>query len=145
MPNWKAIGAGVGVLAAVGSAIGGGVAAYYAYKSAAYARLSADVAQQALQNNIVYQIQKDSIELARDYRDSKIGPGAIIAKMYSIYYQRQKGVIDDGLWPMLNYEYCVMMQRDKVVQSFWDIADKALYGQDFTDYVSGMRGGKKCA
>lgn len=119
------------------AAIAGGAAAWFAFSSA-------DIAWNALQSSTVYQIQKDSIELARDYKDSKVGPGAIIAKMYSIYYQRQKNIIDDGLWPMLNYEYCVMMQRDKPLQAFWDGADKTFYGPAFTSYVSGMRGGQKC-
>jgi hypothetical protein len=130
-PEWvAAIG---GILAA----IAGGVSVYYAYRSA-------DVAWRTLQSTTVYQIQKDSIDLAQQYKENKVGPGAIIAKMYSIYYQRQKGVVDDGLWPMLNYEYCVMMQRDKAVQNFWDAADKSFYGKDFTNYVSLLRGGQKC-
>ena len=130
---WDKVAAIAGLIAA----IVGAVSAYYAFASA-------DTAWKALQSSTIYQIQKDSIELARDYRESKVGPAAIIAKMYSIYYQRQKGIIDDGLWPMLNYEYCIMMQRDRAVQDFWDKADKTFYGQAFTMYVSGMRGGQRC-
>ncbi len=127
----------VTAVGAILAAIGGSVSAFYAYRSA-------DTAWNTLQSNTVYQIQKDSIDIAQQYKEGKVGPGAIIAKMYSIYYQRQKKIVDDGLWPMLNYEYCVMMQRDKAVQSFWDAADKSFYGKDFTDYVSGLRGGQKC-
>lgn len=130
---WDKIAAVAGLLAA----IGGAISAWFAYSSA-------DTAWKALQSNTVYQIQKDSIDLAQQYRDNKVGPGAVIAKMYSIYYQRQRKIIDDQLWPMLNYEYCIMMQRDKALQSFWDAADKSFYGKDFTNYVSRLRGGQKC-
>jgi hypothetical protein len=127
----------ISAFAALLAAIVGGVSACFAFASA-------DTAWKTLQSNIVYQIQKDSIDLAKDYKDAKVGPGAIIAKLHSIYYQRQKAIIDDQLWPMLNYEYCRMMQSDKALQDFWDKADKALYGPAFTSYVSGMRGGQKC-
>jgi phenolic acid decarboxylase len=113
------------------AAIAASIAAIAAAVSAWYAFDSARVAWKALESNIVYQIQKDSIDMAKDYKDAKVGPGAIIAKLHSIYYQREKGIIEDDLWSLLNYEYCRMMQDDKTLQAFWDKADKALYGQAF--------------
>lgn len=126
------------------AAIGGLLAGIAGAVSAIFAYESADTAWTALRSSTVYQIQKDSVDVARDYVDKKVGPGAVMAKLYAIYYQRQQKIIDDPLWALLNYEYCRMLQSDKSLQEFWDRADKALYGKDFTDYVSGLRGGKKC-
>jgi hypothetical protein len=127
------------------AALAGLVAAFAGAVSAVYAFRSAETAWRALESSTIYQIQRDSIDLARDYKEGKIGPGSIISMMYSIWYQRQKEVIDDALWPSLNYEYCRMMQEDRKIQEFWDKVDKNFYGDQFTRYVSGLRGGQRCA
>jgi hypothetical protein len=126
------------------AAIAGLIAALGGIASALFAYNSAHTAWKALESSTIYQIEKDSIELAKDYKEGNVGPGAIIAKLHSIYYQHEKKVVNDELWTLLNYEYCRMMQNDKILQEFWDKADKAFYGQAFTNYVSGFRGGQKC-
>jgi hypothetical protein len=129
VPNWiqrnaPAISA---IVALFGLAVGG----WYYAKQVGFA-------QRSLQNNLIYQMQKDQRAAIMDYGSSRSGPEYIFAQMQSIFIQRSLGSIADDVWTLFLRDFCGVMRHENFRRS-WEDLSKDAFSQDFIAFMGHIK------
>jgi hypothetical protein len=98
-------------------------------------------AKLALQNGLVYTMQKDARDIAADYAAGKNKDGRatsldeVFASMQSIFLQRQLGSVPDRIWTILDSDMRNFFARSDICTA-WKREDRTFLSPDFKAYVA---------
>lgn len=98
-----------------------------------------NLTRRSLQNNLIYQIQKDERAIGLDFssgRSPETGP--IFAEMQSIFLQRELGSIPDDIWNVFQRDFCKTMSKERLRRD-WDSLGKEAFSQDFVSYMNRIK------
>jgi hypothetical protein len=93
--------------------------------------------QRQLQNNLIYQMQKDQRSAVMDYSSGHNGPEYIIAQMQSVFIQRNLNSVPDDVWPVFLRDFCSVLRHENFKRS-WEDVYKTSPGAFSADFVAFM-------
>jgi hypothetical protein len=118
----------------VGSALGTIVALIV---TSAFATLQPAMTRIALQNNLIYQMQKDTRTTGIDFNNNRATSGEVFAVMQSVYIQYQLGSINGYAWPVFLRDFCSVMHQENMRRE-WQAASKSYFSKDFIAFMDGI-------
>jgi hypothetical protein len=94
-----------------------------------------ELTRQSLQDNIIYQIQKDERTVAGEYTAGRARPIDLFAQMQAVFLQRQLGSIPDQVWTILEQDFCSLMAHENLKRA-WDDTTKTIFSPGFVAYMA---------
>jgi hypothetical protein len=89
----------------------------------------------SLQNNLIYQMQKDERAIGSNYEAGVGNAGDMFAEMQSVYIQYKLGSIPGSVWPLFTEDFCKLMSNEHLRRE-WDSMTKAAFSDDFVAYLA---------
>jgi hypothetical protein len=93
----------------------------------------------SLQNNLVYQMQKDQRAAIVDFASGRSGPEYIFADMQSIFIQHNLGTIPPDVWPLFVRDFCGLMTREIFRRTWDDISATGAFSKAFISFVDQVK------
>jgi len=103
-----------------------------------------DLTRQSIQNNLIYNMQKDEREVAAAYYGGKLlDTGPIFAQMQSVFLQKQIGSIPKEVWSVFQQDFCSIMSTERLKRD-WASIDKDSFSPQFISYVNQLAAQNPC-
>jgi hypothetical protein len=93
----------------------------------------------SVQNNLIYQMQRDERQIGADYAVGRASPSDIFAEMQSVFIQNELGSIPRKVWSLFNQDFCKIMSNEHLERE-WDDMTKSPFSTSFVAYMSNIKG-----
>jgi len=100
-----------------------------------------ELSRRALQNGLIYQMQKDEREVGLSYLDGKAEPELMFAVFQTIFIQNQLHSITPEVWPIFEQDFCRIMRNEHLKRS-WGAMDKSSFSPQFISYIAELTADK---
>jgi len=96
------------------------------------------LARASLQNNLIYNMQKDERTIAAEFFGGKTDDtGAIFAQMQAVFLQRHLGSIPDDVWSVFQQDFCGIMLSQRLRRD-WETISKNVLSKEFVSYMEAI-------
>jgi len=97
-----------------------------------------DLTRRSLQNNLVYQMQKDERTASAEFFGGKTTETApIFALMQAVFLQRKLGSVPDNVWDAFQKDFCKLFTSERFKRD-WSAISKDGFSGDFVDFMEGI-------
>jgi hypothetical protein len=89
----------------------------------------------SVQNNLIYQMQRDERQVGADYAAGHASASDIFAEMQSVYIQNELGSIPPRVWLLFNQDFCKIMTNEHLRRE-WNDMTRAPFSAQFIGYMA---------